>query len=185
MAARHAAADTSGMTPHAPAPTSPRPARLTQAEHDALAAELHERRSRRREELAQRLRDARDHGSPGDNDDVLSVLEEVSVEEARIAELEDLLRAAPAAAPTVDGAATVGCAVSVADDRGRSVRYRLVGRRGDDAGRHDVTPGSPVGRALIGAVPGDRVRVELPDGRVRELRVQQVAPDGIPGRRVA
>ena len=37
-----------------------------------------------------------------------------------------------------------------------------------------VTPASPVGRALWGARPGDVVRVELPNGRDRTLRVLDV-----------
>jgi transcription elongation GreA/GreB family factor len=40
--------------------------------------------------------------------------------------------------------------------------------------RQEVTPSSPVGEALIGARPGDQVRVELPSGRVRVLRVLEV-----------
>jgi hypothetical protein len=49
-------------------------------------------------------------------------------------------------------------------------------RRTEDADRHDVSPGSPVGRALIGTAAGDVVRVELPGGRLRELRVLRVVP---------
>lgn len=149
-------------------------ATFTRAEFDALVAELQDLRTRRRQELARRLRDARDGGSPGDNDDVLGVLEEVSIEEARIAQLEELVRAAPIAEFTDDGLAAVGCTVRVQDPSGDTVDFRIVGRRADDAGRHDVTPGSPVGRALLGATAGDDVRVELPSGRVRPLRVLRV-----------
>jgi hypothetical protein len=73
-----------------PASASPR---LMRAEFDALVTELHELRSRYQHELADRLRDTRASGSPGDNEDVLAVHEEVSVAAARIARLEELLRA--------------------------------------------------------------------------------------------
>ena len=149
---------------------------MTQSEYDGLVAELHELRIRRRAELARRLREARDQGSPGEDGDVLSVLEEVSLDESRIARLEDLVRDAPIVAPADDGIASVGCTVRVADLAGKVTEYRLVGRRIDDAGRYDVSPGSPVGTALIGRVAGDRVRVTLPDGRVRELEVLEVTP---------
>lgn len=158
---------------------------VTQAEYDGLVAELHELRTRRRTELARRLREARDHGSPGENGDVLSVLEEVSLDESRIAQLEDLLREAPIVEQADDGVAAVGCTVRVADLAGAVTEYRLIGRRSDDAGRHDVSPGSPVGTALIGTVAGDSVRVTLPNGRVRELRVLDVTPTPKPGGRRA
>jgi transcription elongation factor GreA len=149
---------------------------LTGAEFDALVVELRELRARSRSELAGRLREARNHGSPGDDDDVLSVLEEVSIHEARIARLEELVRSAPIVELPEDGSASVGCTVHATDAAGRTTQYRLVGRRTEDADRHDVSPGSPVGRALIGATAGDVVRVELPGGRVRELRVLRVVP---------
>jgi transcription elongation factor GreA len=149
---------------------------LTQAEHDRLAVELDELRTRRRSELARRLREARDHGSPGEDGDLLTVLEEVSLDEARIAQLEDLLRVSSIVELADDGLAAVGCTVRVADDRGGVREYRLVGRRGDDAGRNDVSAGSPVGAALLGAAPGDRVRVTLPNGRERTLRVLAIVP---------
>lgn len=108
---------------------------LTRAEFDALAAELRELRAHRRSGPADRLREARQHGS-----------------------------------------ASVGCTVRIADEAGGATEYRLVGRRAGDADRHDASSGSPVGAALIGAVAGDVVRVELPGARVRELQVLQVAP---------
>ena len=63
---------------------------LMRAEFDALVKELHELRSRYQHELADRLRVARASGSPGDNEDVLAVHEEVSVTAARIARLRIL-----------------------------------------------------------------------------------------------
>jgi transcription elongation factor GreA len=148
---------------------------LTQSEYDVLVAELRELKTRRRTELARRLRDAREHGSPGEDGDVLTVLEEVSLDESRIAQLEELLLDSPIVELADDGVASVGCTVRVADLTGREFEYRLIGHR-RDAGRYDVSPGSPVGTALIGTVAGDSVRVTLPNGRVRELRVLAVAP---------
>jgi transcription elongation factor GreA len=144
---------------------------LTRAEFDALVTELHELRSRYQRELADRLRVARASGSPGDNEDVLAVHEEVSVTAARIVGLEELLRSAAIVDREFDGRVSLGCTVRVADDAG--------GRRAGVAGRHEVTPGSPVGNALLGARPGHRVRVELPGGRERALRILDVTPSSL------
>jgi transcription elongation factor GreA len=152
---------------------------LTQAEFDALVTELHELRSTYQRELAERLRDARASGSPGDNEDVLAVHEEVSVNAARIARLEELLRSAPIVDREFDGCVSVGCTVRVAGDGGRTAEYLLIGRRHEGSARHEVSPGSPVGRALLGARPGQIVRVELPGGRDRALRILDVTPSSL------
>jgi transcription elongation factor GreA len=68
-----------------------------------------------------------------------------------------------------DARVSLGCTVRVAGDAGATAGYRLVGRRGEVSTRHEVSSGSPVGRALLGARPGQRVRVELPGGRERAL----------------
>ena len=152
---------------------------LTRAEFDALVTELQPLRSAHQDELADRLRDARASGSPGDNEDVLAVHEEVSVNAARIARLEELLRSAPIVDREFDGCVSVGCTVRVAGAGGRTAEYVLIGRRSEDSARHEVSSGSPVGRALLGARPGQLVRVELPDGRDRSLRILDITPSGI------
>jgi len=149
---------------------------LTRGEFNELATELQELRSTHQAELADRLRDARDHGSPGDNEDVLAVHEEVSVSAARIVRLEKLLRSAPIVDPEFDGCVSLGCTVRVAGDRGRTTDYVLIGRRAEDSARHEVSWESPVGRALLGARPGQLVHVELPHGRDRSLRILDVTP---------
>ena len=152
---------------------------LTRTEFDALVIELHELRSTYQRELADRLRDARASGSPGDNEDVLAVHEEVSVHAAQIAWLEELLRSAPIVDREFDGCVSRGCAVRVVGDGGRTAEYVLIGRRCEGSARHEVSSGSPVGRALLGARPGQLVRVELPGGRTRSFRILDVTPSGL------
>ena len=115
-------------------------------------------------------------GSPGEDDDVLTVFEEAVVDEARIAQLEDLLRRASVVDDDLvfDGRAGLGCAVRVIDDRGRANEYTLIGRRLQGSPPHHVSLGSPVGKALAGTSAGDSVRVALPNGRDREFRVIEV-----------
>jgi transcription elongation factor GreA len=164
-------------------PTSAPPtasAGLTRAEHAAIARELQALRHRHQTELAARLRDARAYGSPGDNEDVLAVHEEASVLETRIGRLEELLRSAPIVDRAFDGCVAPGCTVRVAGPDDRIAEYVVVGRRSDAASPREVSAGSPVGRALLGARPGQVVRVELPGGRVRELRIVAVTPAAEP-----
>ena len=152
---------------------------LSPADYAELMRELDELRSRHRGELAQRLRDARDFGSPGDVDDRLAVFEDAAVDQARIAQLEQLARHASVvvAADDADGVAGLGSTVRVADEAGEKMVFVLVGRRAADSTRREVSLASPVGKALVGVRPGDVARVALPSGRARLLRVLDVTND--------
>ena len=159
------------------------PVQLSAADYAELLRELDEVRSRHRREIAQRLRDARDFGSPGDDDDRLAVFEDAAVDEARIAQLEQLARCASVVAggADADGVAGLGSTVRVADEAGETMEFALVGRRAPDSTRREVSLTSPVGRALVGVRPGEIARVALPSGRTRMLRVLDVtnAPLGM------
>ena len=152
---------------------------LSPADYAELMRELDELRSRHRGEVAKRLRDARDFGSPGDLDDRLAVFEDAAVDDARIAQLEQLARYASVilAGDDADGVAGLGSTVRVADEAGETMVFVLVGRRAADATRREVSLASPVGKALVGVRPGDVARVALPSGRARLLRVLDVTND--------
>jgi transcription elongation factor GreA len=175
--------------PNAPPPSledvPPPPAtrmQLTAGDYAELMRELDELRSRHRGEIAQRLRDARDFGSPGDDDDRLAVFEDAAVDEARIAQLEQLARSASVVAVGLDadGVAGLGSSVRVADEAGEEMVFVLVGRRAADSTRREVSLASPVGKALIGVRPGDAARVALPSGGTRLLRVREVTSSAFP-----
>ena len=163
-----------GMTEHRA--ILPSATQLTGADFDALRSELDALRSRHRAELEQRLRDARMFGSRADGDEILAVVEEAAISEARIARLETLLQSASIVdgASGFDGRAVLGCTVRVAEDDGREMDYLLVGRRTGSSGPGDVSIASPVGSALLGARPGEIVEVALPNGRRRSLVVLDV-----------
>jgi transcription elongation factor GreA len=166
MASRAGGGDRDGMPQHRT---------ITAADYAELLRELDELRSRHRSELAERLRDARDFGSPGDDDDRLAVLEDAAIDQARIAQLEQLARSARVVdGHGVDGIAGPGATVRVADEAGETIEYELVGRRCADSSAREVSLASPVGKALAGARAGEVVRVPLPSGRDRVLRVLEV-----------
>ena len=151
---------------------------LTAADYAELMRELDDLRSRHRGEVSQRLRDARDFGSPGDDDDRLAIREDAAFAEARIAQLEHLARFATvvSADEDVDGVAGLGSVVRVADEMGGTIEFELVGRRTTDSKVGDVSLASPVGKALTGVRAGDVARVALPSGEIRVLSVLDVSP---------
>lgn len=158
------------------------PLALTPTDFDQLVHELEHLRAAHREDLARQLRDARSFGSPGDDDDWLTVMEDTAIDRGRIARLERLV----ASAMVVDerasshGGAGLGMVVRARDDAGLELDYELVGRRKSHDPPTRVSLSSPVGKALVGSQPGDDVHVELPNGRRRSLTVVAVHSD--PGR---
>ena len=173
-AGRHSA------VPPLSAPNAPPPAPaglvLTAADFAGLMQELDDLRRRHRGEISQRLRDARAHGSPGDDDDELAVREDAAFAEARIAQLEHLARFATVVAAGGDatGVAGPGSIVTVADGTGATMDYVLVGRRTPGSKPGEVSLASPVGQALTGVSAGDVARVALPSGQIRELSILNV-----------
>jgi transcription elongation factor GreA len=153
---------------------------MSSAEYAALVRELESLSASHRSELAQRLHDVRAHGTTSD-DDRLAVLEEAAIDRARIAQLEELVRSAAVLDDDTafDGAAGLGSIVEVADEAGRTTKYRLIGRRTTDSPAHEVSLGSPVGNALVGARTGDVVHVGLPNGGERSLTVLGVTDGAV------
>jgi transcription elongation factor GreB len=66
-----------------------------------------------------------------------------------------------------------GATVTVEDDTGQTVVYRIVGVDETDGAAGDVSWRSPVGRALLGKGPDDAVTVSWHAG-VRELTIVEI-----------
>ena len=68
-----------------------------------------------------------------------------------------------------------GCFVTIADsDTGDEIRYQLVGPLESDIGEKKISVTSPIGKALIGKVVGDEIRVNAPGG-TRSFEVMDIA----------
>lgn len=152
---------------------------LTRAGERELRGKLATLREEIEVELPRRLRSAREFGEATDNDDYLQILEEEGVARARMRALAEVL----AAAKIVDGGTaadvvTVGSTVTIRT-AGRTVKRRLVGAY--EAEGDAVSASSPIGQAVLGRSPGDRVVVELPSGAEQEIEIiAMVAPGADP-----
>jgi len=138
---------------------------------------LAELRRRHREEIAQRLREARSYGDGSNNDEYHALREEQMVLEARIA----LLEATVARAVVIesqqldDGVASIGSTVSIEDlASGSRSRHQLASAHAADTG--GISAASPLGQALMGNGPGTVVTFDLPNGRTRSVRLTAVEP---------
>ena len=94
--------------------------------------------------------------------------------EARIRDIEEMLRRAVIVGAGGTGRVRVGCTVTVTNlGSGRETQYSIVGPTEASAADGKISSVSPVGKALIGCVKGDEVEVDAPVG-IMKLRVESI-----------
>ncbi|MDQ1319297.1 MAG: transcription elongation factor GreA [Actinomycetota bacterium] len=115
------------------------------------------------------------HDVSGDTDDDGGVVEAWLARRTRIGEIHELLsNAADGTFPPDDGVAEPGMVLTVRYADSGDTETFLLGVRGAEGSDIEVySPNSPLGRALLGATPGDHRDYLLPNGR--EQRVTLVA----------
>ena len=133
---------------------------LTQEAHDRLANELEHLTGPGRAEIAQRIESAREEGDLRENGGYHAAKEEQGKQEARIRQLQVLLRTAKVGeAPTTDGVVALGSVVTVrfpGDDD--TMTFLLGSREAGDVDPEVYSPQSPLGAAVAGQEcrrPGD------------------------------
>ena len=148
---------------------------LTRTDHDQYRAQLEELQRVRDRDLPELLRDARGFVASDAEEEIAQIREDHVYVEARIAHLEALLGDAHVISDDdAPGVAFPGRVVDVEyTSSGKRATYRIASA-GSAARPGIVSAGSPVGQALIGRARGDRVWVELPNGRGVELRIVAV-----------
>jgi len=138
---------------------------LSRATHDRLSAELAELTTHGRVDIARKIQAARELGDLSENGDYHAAKEEQGKMEARIRHLEAVL--ADAEIVEADGADRVqpGVVVSISYEGDDEVERFLVGSVEERHGELEVlTPGSPLGQALMDRQVGDVVDFEAPGG---------------------
>lgn len=147
---------------------------VTAAARHALERDLASLHAERRE-IPARLRIAREFGDTANNDEHQAIREEEAVLVARIARLEDILvRATDVDHAGVEDAVTIGATVTVLDVDSRETLEYVIGSAHGVLSRGTVSALSPVGQALLGRRVGERVSVQLPHGRRRELQLREI-----------
>ena len=142
---------------------------LSQAAHDRLSAELQDLTTRGRIEIAEKIEAARKLGDLSENGDYHAAKETQGLMEERILHLSRILTDAQIIDEGVEGSGVVlGSVVTVLYDGDDEPERLLVGSVEERSGDVIVvSPGSPMGEALLGASEGDAVEFDSPAGRQR------------------
>ncbi len=135
--------------------------------------ELHNLKVVRRQEVAQKIKEAREQGDLSENAEYDAAKDEQRDIEARIEELEKILKNAEVVVEEdVDlDTINVGCTVKVIDlEFSEEFTFKIVGSTEADSLKFKISNESPVGRALVGRKVGDAVDVETLAG-VRSYKI--------------
>ncbi len=129
--------------------------------------ELEELKVVRRQEVAQKIKEAREQGDLSENAEYDAAKDEQRDIEARIEELEKILKNAEVVdEDEVDlDKINIGCKVLLLDvEFNEELEYKIVGSTEANSLQGKISNESPVGKALMGCKVGETVVVETPAG---------------------
>ena len=150
---------------------------LTSEGLKALQDELENLKTVTRNEIAEKIKIARGFGDLSENSEYDEAKNEQAKIEARIVELEAMLKNVEIIEDVKGKAKTVviGVKVKVLDEEyGDESEYRVVGSTEADPRDGKISDESPVGKALLGKKLGDIVTVEAPGGEFK-LKILEIS----------
>ena len=131
--------------------------------------ELHDLKVNKRQEIAQ-IKEAREQGDLSENAEYDAAKDEQRDIEARIVDLEKLLKNAEVVVEDeIDlDKISIGCQVKVLDiEEDEEMEFKIVGSTEANSLEGKISNESPVGRALLGKKAGETVDVETQAGVIQ------------------
>jgi len=142
-----------------------------------LQDELENLKTVGRADIAEKIKVARGYGDLSENSEYDEAKNEQAKIEARIVEIENMLKNVEIISDVKGAAKTVvvGVTVKVYDEEYDEENvYRIVGSTEADPREGKISDESPVGKALMGKKTGDEVIVEAPGGEFK-LKIVKIS----------
>ena len=150
---------------------------LSQETYERLQAELEQLTTEGRVEVARRIEAARALGDLSENGDYHAAKDDQGKMEARIRQIQAMLKTATIVESGASGGTVApGCVVTIRYEGDEDTERYLIGsieERRDDV--EVVSPGSPLGVALIGRAAGETVEYDTPTGARLKVDIVDVA----------
>ena len=149
---------------------------MSQEGYDKLVADLQYLESVERPKASAAIAEARDKGDLSENAEYDAAKEEQSHNESRINEIRQIL----SVAKVVEGGSkrkvtvAIGTTVELADAKGKTTKYVIVGTTETNSLEHKISNESPAGEALIGHKKGDEVEFTTPNGKVKKYTITSI-----------
>ena len=121
----------------------------------------------KRSEVVVKIKDAKELGDLSENAEYHAAKEEQGLIEARVNEIESLLKVATVIKPTSSKSIiNLGSKLKVKSDSG-AAEYEIVGMNEADPSNGKISANSPLGEALLGRKKGDTVEFKAPAGLMK------------------
>ncbi|MBQ5994542.1 MAG: transcription elongation factor GreA [Clostridia bacterium] len=133
-----------------------------------LQDELEQLKTVGRKEAAEKIKVARSYGDLSENSEYDEAMSDQAKLEARISEIEALIKNAKVYDEASLGTEIVhiGSKVTISNSKKEKFEYKIVGFAQADPANGKISDECPVGKALVGHKAGDKVTVETPAGVV-------------------
>ena len=152
--------------------------KLSPKAHQRLTEELAERSGPTRRHISELIERARELGDLSENGDYHAAKHEQGLNEARVRQLEAILKHAVVVESTAGDKVDTGTVVEVLMEGDDEPSTYLIGSIEERGSGYDViSPGSPLGKALLGHIAGDVVTYEAPSGKFSAEVVAVRPPD--------
>jgi transcription elongation factor GreA len=151
---------------------------LTQEAYDKLQAELDDLQGPRRQEIVDKIAEARDEGDLKENSGYHAARDEQGKLEARILQLKEMMRKAEVGeTPADDGVVEPGMTVTIKfTDFDDEETFLLGAREIEEDGLTVYSPQSALGAAINHKKIGDKVTYEAPNGKTINVEILAAKP---------
>ena len=148
----------------------------TREDYEKLSAELNRLKTEGRDDIAEKIKEARSHGDLSENAEYDEAMNEQAKMEAEIAKLEADLRNAKILdeAGLSTDVVLIGSKVKLLDmEYNEEVEYKILGK--SDLENGIISDLSPVGSAVMNKKVGDIADVHTPSGKVIKMQILAIS----------
>ena len=149
---------------------------FTREDYNKLSEELNRLKTEGRDDIAEKIKEARSHGDLSENAEYDEAMNEQAKLEAEIAKLEADLRNAKILDETelTTEFVRIGSKVKLYDmDFEEEVEYKILGK--SDIENNIISDLSPVGSAVMGKKVGDIAEVMTPSGKIIKMEILEIS----------
>ena len=149
---------------------------FTREDYNKLSEELNRLKTEGRDDIAEKIKEARSHGDLSENAEYDEAMNEQAKMEAEIAKLEASLRNAKILdeEELTTEQIHIGAKVKLLDmEYDEEVEYKILGK--SDIENGIISDLSPVGSALMGKKVGDIAEVHTPSGAIIKMKVLAIS----------
>lgn len=148
----------------------------TREDYEKLSAELNRLKTEGRDDIAEKIKEARSHGDLSENAEYDEAMNEQAKMEAEIAKLETELRNAKILdeADLTTEVVHIGAKVKLLDlEYNEEVEYKILGK--SDIEHGVISDLSPVGSAVMNKKVGEVADVHTPSGKVIKMQILAIS----------